>query len=175
MGDSALDTYLGLRASMRVECEGGFFAGGRGGGWAYDNDGRKIKQFPGDGGGDHQANFIKTVRSRKVSDLRADILQGHISATLCHLANISYRLGRTIPSKSIAKTVGTNAVLEESVDRILSHLKANKIDLRKNPLRVGPALEYDIEKERFKGKYSEWANMFLKRLYRPPFILSETI
>ena len=46
----------------------------------------------------HVENFLKAVRSRKRSDLNCDILEGHISATLCHLANTSYRLGRTLCS-----------------------------------------------------------------------------
>jgi hypothetical protein len=175
MGDPALDTYRGLRASLRIECEGGFFAGGRGGGWAYDNNGKKIRQFPGDGGAGHQVNFIKAVRSRKVSDLRADILEGHISATLCHMANISYRLGRTMPQQAISKAVAANKVLGESADRIMSHLEANRIDLGKNPLRIGPLLNYNPKDERFTGEQSQWANMFLKRLYRPPFVLPETV
>ena len=45
------------------------------------------------GGGDHFGNFIDAVRSRKHEDLNADILEGHLSSALCHLANISYRLG----------------------------------------------------------------------------------
>lgn len=44
----------------------------------------------------HYENFIKAVRSRKVSDLTADISTGHISTSLSHLANISYRLGREL-------------------------------------------------------------------------------
>jgi hypothetical protein len=44
----------------------------------------------------HRENFFKAVRSRKVSDLTADILEGHLSSSLCHLANISYRLGREL-------------------------------------------------------------------------------
>lgn len=47
-------------------------------------------------GGSNWANFIAAVRSRKQSDLNADIEEGHISSTLVHLANISYRLGRTL-------------------------------------------------------------------------------
>jgi predicted dehydrogenase len=47
-------------------------------------------------GGDHFANFIEVVRSRKKQDLHAPIEEGHISSTLVHLANASYRLGRTI-------------------------------------------------------------------------------
>jgi len=47
-------------------------------------------------GGHHYANFINCVRSRKKDDLNAPIEEGHISATLVHLANTSYRLGRTL-------------------------------------------------------------------------------
>jgi hypothetical protein len=36
------------------------------------------------------------VRSRKKEDLSAPIEEGHISCTLVHLANVSYRLGRTL-------------------------------------------------------------------------------
>jgi hypothetical protein len=44
----------------------------------------------------HFENFIACVRSRKVEDLYCDILQGHLSTTLCHLANISFRTGRKL-------------------------------------------------------------------------------
>ena len=48
------------------------------------------------GGGNHWKNFIDVVRSRKKEDLNAPIEEGHYSCALMHLANISYRLGRTI-------------------------------------------------------------------------------
>ena len=38
-------------------------------------------------------NFIQAVRSRKEEDLDAHVFEGHVSSGLCHLANISYRLG----------------------------------------------------------------------------------
>lgn len=41
-------------------------------------------------------NFIDTVRSRKQADLNAPIEEGFMSTVLVHLANISYRLGRTL-------------------------------------------------------------------------------
>jgi len=47
-------------------------------------------------GGSNWANFIQAVRSRKVEDLNADIEEGHLSSILVHLANISYRLGRSL-------------------------------------------------------------------------------
>ncbi len=47
-------------------------------------------------GGNNWQNFIDVVRSRKKEDLNAPIEEGHYSCALMHLANISYRLGRTI-------------------------------------------------------------------------------
>jgi len=47
-------------------------------------------------GGNHWRNFIEAVRSRRREDLHAEIEEGAISSTLVHLANISYRLGRTL-------------------------------------------------------------------------------
>jgi len=45
---------------------------------------------------DHVANWIAAVRSRKPGDLYAEIEEGHLSSTLCHLANVAYRTGRTL-------------------------------------------------------------------------------
>jgi predicted dehydrogenase len=46
--------------------------------------------------GDHYANFIDCVRSRRSQDIHSPIEEAHISTTLVHLANASYRLGRTL-------------------------------------------------------------------------------
>ncbi|MCC6341621.1 MAG: Gfo/Idh/MocA family oxidoreductase [Bryobacterales bacterium] len=47
-------------------------------------------------GGNNWQNFIDALRSGKQEDLNAPIEEGAISTTLVHLANISYRLGRTL-------------------------------------------------------------------------------
>ena len=44
----------------------------------------------------HFENFISAVRSRKQEELNAEIEEGAMSCVLVHLANISYRLGRTL-------------------------------------------------------------------------------
>jgi len=64
---------------------------------------------------DHFANFIDCVRSRRAEDIRAPIEEGHISCTLLHLANASYRLGRSLrfdPDKE--QVIG-----DEEADRLL--------------------------------------------------------
>jgi predicted dehydrogenase len=47
-------------------------------------------------GGNNWANFIAALRTRKYSDLNAPIEEGALSANLVHMANISYRLGRSL-------------------------------------------------------------------------------
>jgi hypothetical protein len=56
------------------------------------------RQPPVHGGNEraHFQNFIDCVASRNKADLNAPIEEGHISAGMVHLANASYRLGRTI-------------------------------------------------------------------------------
>ena len=56
------------------------------------------QQSPVHGGSEraHFQNFIDCVASRNKSDLNAPIEEAHISTSLMHLANASYRLGRTI-------------------------------------------------------------------------------
>ena len=44
----------------------------------------------------HFENFIQAVRSRKREDLHAEIEEGFLSASLCHLANASYITERTL-------------------------------------------------------------------------------
>jgi Oxidoreductase family, C-terminal alpha/beta domain len=43
-----------------------------------------------------RVTFIECVRSRKNENLNAPIEEGHVSCALVHLANVSYRLGRSL-------------------------------------------------------------------------------
>lgn len=44
----------------------------------------------------HFQNFLDAVKSRQIEDLNCDVLEGHLSAALCHMANISYRTGERL-------------------------------------------------------------------------------
>jgi predicted dehydrogenase len=45
---------------------------------------------------DHFRNWVEAIRSRKPEHLHAEIAEGHLSSSLCHLANVAYRVGRTV-------------------------------------------------------------------------------
>jgi len=83
-------------SSTRIEVfgtEGFMYVGRHGGGWqAYDGDGKLVRsEFGRQADKEHQDNFLDCIRSRKKPN--ADAEQGHYSAMLCHLADISWRLG----------------------------------------------------------------------------------
>ncbi len=82
--------------STRVEVfgtEGFMFFGRHGGGWqAFDVDGQLVKSDYGrQGDQEHLDNFIDSIRHRKRP--QGDVEIAHHSTLLCHLANISYRVG----------------------------------------------------------------------------------
>ena len=171
-GDSAMDaTYRKTRAPVVIECEGGYYAGG----WACDNEGKRIKQFKETGGGGHHANFIKAVRSRKAGDLNADILQGYLSTAACHLGNISYRVGREAPREEIVESLESNHVLLDAFERCQEHLLMNVVNVQETPRIMGPWVTIDPETEKFVGDFSDQANAHLSRNYREPFIVPENV
>jgi len=69
---------------------------------AYKGDSSELimEQRPDRGAGDptslHMRNFLACVKSRAEQDLRDPIANAVPSADLCHLANISYRVGREL-------------------------------------------------------------------------------
>jgi hypothetical protein len=172
---NVMDNFHGVRVGNCLQCEGGYWASDDGGGWVFDNDGKKIKQFSGRGGAGHHENFIKAVRSHKRSDQNADIEVGHLSAALCHMANTSYRLGKHMKPDEIKAALADNPEMLDSFNRMLEHLAANEVDLEKEPITMGPILTMDPQKEQYVGEYSDMANMFLKRNYREPFIVPENV
>jgi predicted dehydrogenase len=77
----------------------------------------------------HMRNFLQAVRSRKHEELTADVEQGHRSASLSHLGNIAYRVGRTV--------------------------------------------KFDASTETFPDDPE--ASQYLRRTYRPPFVVPEKV
>ena len=171
----AMDHLRGVRMGNIIQCQDGYFAGGRGGGWAYDNNNKKIKQFPGDGGGLHQQNFIEAVRNRKQEHLHADVEEGHISSALCHIANISYILGKEADNDQIAGTIKQHKQAAETFEKIQQHLSNNEIDLNAAPIQLGAWLDIDTEKETIKGDFAKKAKKYASRKYRKPFVVPKRV
>ncbi len=177
-GTNASDVYRHRRTSafLIIECENGYYAGGRGGGSAHQPDGKMIRRFSGDGGGRHAANFIAAVRSRKSSDLAAEIEQGHYSSAWCHLANLSWRLGKSGDIDMAKAQLRNFEPWQQIIEELPAHLAANEITMKPGELRVGRMLEIDPAKETLiSDSATPEALALLKREYRKGFEVPDKV
>jgi hypothetical protein len=109
-----------------------------------------------------------------VSDLNADILEGHYSAALCHLANISYRLGEEVPFSPRPKAFGDEKEPYETLARLEEHLaKGNGLKLEEEKYPLGRKLVLDDRAESFVDDAE--ANRLLTREYRKPFVVPDKV
>jgi predicted dehydrogenase len=126
------------------------------------------------GGGDHFAQFIAAVRSGRRDDLNAEVLEGHYSSALCHLANVSYRLGENAPFNPRTRAFGDNREAYETLERMEEHLsRGNNLQLDGLTYRVGRKLEIDARTETITGNAE--ANRLLFRQYRAPFVVPDRV
>lgn len=161
-----MDVFKGASIGVIVECEGGYvsiptYDSAK----AYDTNGKLVKEWR--EGADHYANFIKAVRSRKSSDLNADIEEGHISSALCHMGNISHRLGTQLSADAIRERLRGNPDANETFGRLAEHLGANGVNLGDKALSLGATLWMDGKNETFPSNKA--ARALLTREYRKGF------
>lgn len=135
---------------------------------AYGPDGRILQVFQGDG--DHYGNFIHACRSGKTDDLHAPIEEGHISSALCHLGNISYRLGKEVSFDTRPELLPDSSEASAAWKRMTDHLKECGIDLAAANYRIGRRLTIDPKKESIADDRE--ANQLLTREYRKGFELT---
>ena len=167
-GGSDMDKYRGVDIGNVIDCEGGsVIVPSYTSATAIDRSGKVLKEFR--GSDRHMENFIDVVRSRKTADLYGPIEEGHVSSALCHLGNISHRLGAATPDGVLRESVKGDAMLSEAHGRMVEHLRANNCDLGSTPLTLGVPLIVDPKAERFTGSNAARANAMLTREYRPAF------
>ena len=83
----------------------------------YKGEGSELiaeERVAGDGTRDHMENFLAACRSRNHKELHDEIGNAWLSASLCHLANISYRTGHKLelaPGPSFGKDTEANRML----------------------------------------------------------------
>ena len=141
---------------------------------AYDNDGVRIRTFEGEPV-NSVLNFLKAVRSRKEEDVKTSILNGHLSSSLCHMGNISYRVGKEASYEEVNDVFKKDFEVLDALDRTNQHMIANGLNLKNLPIVLGPWLHMDSKTEKFYGDYSAEANKFISREYREPFVIRDQV
>jgi predicted dehydrogenase len=161
---SANDFYLEGGAIK----DGKFFPKGSNEGEPLENVGFNVHP------GGHFGNFIDCVRSRKRENLNAEILEGHLSSRLCHLGNISYRLGKEVPFSRETKAFGGDKLAYESFESMKAHLVGRaKLKLEDATYRLGRRLTFDPQAEKFIGDAD--ADTLLTCSYRRPYVVPESV
>jgi len=171
-GSKNMDKYKGGSVAVIIECEGGYVTvPNYTSATAYDKDGKEIKKWSGTT--DHFDNFIQCVKSRKASELNADIWEGHLSSALCHTGNISYRLGQKTSPDELKEAIKGSPDAVPTFERMAEHLAANGVDINKDKLTIGPVLTMDPKTEKFVGNAE--ADKLLTREYRAPYVVPERV
>jgi predicted dehydrogenase len=167
-----MDDYHGASIGLVMECEGGMLViPSYTEAIAYDKTGAELKRFK--GSGNHFANFIEVVHSRREEALRGKILEAHLSSALCHTGNLSHQLGKPQSPEEIREAVKDTRGLGEALGRMEDHLAANQVDLQKTPATLGALLTMDPATERFIDNPA--ANELLNREYRAPFVVPKKV
>jgi len=179
-GTKKMDNFHGAGVGTVFHCEGGSVVNNGQAATAYNTEGEEIKKFKNLPESDssiisHLKNFVAAVRSRKAEELNAEILDGHLSAALCHMANTSHRLGSIAQPGAIAERTQGNPQYKDAFERFQQHAQQNDIDLQKTPAVLGPWLTIDSKSEQFVGDFAEPANQLQRREYRKPFAISEDV
>jgi len=118
-------------------------------------------------------NFIDAVHSRNVADLNADVLEGHYSSALCHLPNISMRLGHQVPFQT-PKEVMDNEVAYDAFQMVEKNLGWGLgLNLHNMTYQYGRDLTFDPATDAFVG--DDEANAMLTRSYRKPYIVPKIV
>jgi predicted dehydrogenase len=132
-------------------------------GVAFNLKGEVVERF--NKGGDHYGNFLSAVRNHNATELNADILEGHLSSALCHLGNMSYRLGTPQRFNEQTKAFGDDKEAYETVARMKDHLNDNHVALDGLTYKLGRKLTLTGETC---GNDAQ-ANAMLTRNYRKGF------
>jgi predicted dehydrogenase len=136
---------------------------------AYDKEGKRVRKFDEMGGGSHQQNFINAIKAGKLVSDGHSALTGHHAASLAHMANISYRLGKEATPAEIAEKLKGRAAALETFERMQQHLSDNGLDAANLKPIWGAALAFDPKAEQFTGELAEPANALVRETYREEF------
>jgi predicted dehydrogenase len=136
---------------------------------AYDRDANMVTWFEGEADAEHFGNFLAAVRSRRVQDLTAPAIEGHRSCALLHMANISYRLGESVPLDEAGRMLADDDAAQNAVERMTRHLLDNGVNPASATYDCGRRLNFDAVSETFVN--DDEANRLRTRVYRAPYIM----
>lgn len=163
--------YKGIRIGNIIHCEGGYVAESK----AYDNDGKwNETKFTIQDGPSHMKNFILSIKAGKLVDENLHVDHGFQAASLAHLANIAYRIGKKTSAGEIKERLQGDKAGQETFEDFVANLSANKIDVDVDQAVLSPWLNFNPDTLKFEGEFAEEANKINEEdVYRKGFELAE--
>ncbi len=165
------EQYMKLSMGTVIFCTEGYLVSVIKSTAAYDPKGGIVQEFKGEGS--PYQNFYEAVKARRRELLHNDVLEGHISSAMCHLGNISYRVGEVRPLEGLEEPFGNCEAANEAFRRFRDHVNENGVDLARTPFRLGRWLDVDPAAETIHG--NQEARALLRREYRKPFVVPEEV
>jgi hypothetical protein len=117
-------------------------------------------------------SFLKCVRERTLQT-NCDAEVAHYSAALCHLANAAYRVGKLGTLEEGKQALPKGPQVAEAFEKINANCTAVDLPIKGSTLTIGKSLAFDPAKEKFVD--DEAANKLITRVYRPPFVVPESV
>jgi hypothetical protein len=99
------------------------------------------------------------------------VAHGYHAASLAHLANVSYRLGKQLSTAEIQERLANDKAGQETLADFVANLEANKLDLSVEKITAGQWLEFDPAAEKFTGEFAAEANKMAQDEYATGFEL----
>ena len=84
-----------------------------------------------------------------------------------------HRLGKAVPDGEIRERIQGDQLAAERFQSLQEHLARNGVDLSRTHASLGPWLTMEPQAERF--IHHDAANTLLRRSYRSPFAVPETV
>ncbi len=120
-------------------------------------------------------SFITAVRAGDPKLCNAPIIKGHFASAICHLGNVSYRLGTEMSFEEKPAYLGDKKEVLDTLEMIKENLVGSGVKLEKTKYCLGPVLKIDPKAEQFVGDHAEAANKLLTREYRKPFVVPNEV
>ena len=134
-----------------------------------------MKEFKGNSGGGHQANFIQAVQTGKPEILNAEVQVGHDSTGWCNFANICFQAGDHRELGQKVESARNHPGWEELIEQTIEHLNSQGIDPGDQAIRMSHWMELDTKTGRFVGQYAEQGNALIKRQYRAGYAVPQIV